>query len=88
MAKGKRSENDPKRRVDFLSTMGMSPAEQHAAVMRASAVPVSDFEGEYDSIGTYDSPMAKLLQRKAWESRMRREMPEEGKNNFLWNIED
>lgn len=88
MAKGKRSENDPKRRVDFLSAMGMSPAEQHAAVMNASAVPVSDFEGEYDSIGTYESPMAKLLKQKAWESRMRKEMPEEGKNNFLWNPED
>jgi hypothetical protein len=65
------------RNEDFLSGSGMSAEEQHAAVMRASAVPVSDFEGEYESIGTYQSPMAQLLQRKAWESRMRAAMKKE-----------
>lgn len=76
------------RNNDFLSGSGMSAEEQHAAIMRASAVPASDFEGEYKPIGTYNSPMAKLLKQKAWESRMRKEMPEEGKNNFIWNVED
>lgn len=76
------------RNNNFLSGSGMSAEEQHAAVMRASAVPASDFEGEYESIGTYTSPMAQLIKQKAWESRMRTEMPEEGKNNFIWNVED
>jgi hypothetical protein len=76
------------RNNDFLAGSGMSASEQHAAVMNASAVPAADFEGEYESIGTYLSPMAQLLQRKAWESRMRNQMPEEGKNNFPWNQED
>jgi hypothetical protein len=56
---------------DFLSSHGMVSAQQFGAVMRASAVPASDFEGEYDAVGTYSSPAAKMLQRKAWESRMR-----------------
>jgi hypothetical protein len=73
---------------DFLTGSGMSASEQHAAIMRASAVPASNFEGEYESIGTYNSPMAQLLKKKAWESRMRAEMPEEGKSKFLWNVED
>ena len=77
-----------KRNNDFLSGAGMSAEEQHGAIMRASAVPASYFEGQYESVGTYNSPMAQLLQRKAWESRMRKEMPEEGKNNFIWNVED
>lgn len=57
---------------NLLTEHGMSPIEQHGAVMRAAAVPVSDFEGEYQSLGTYDSPGARLLQRITWESRMRR----------------
>jgi len=68
------------RNEDFLSGSGMSAEEQHAAVMRASAVPASDFEGEYESIGTYQSPMAQFLQRKAWESRMRAATEEEKSN--------
>lgn len=77
------------RNNDFLAGSGMSAEQQHAVVMRASAVPASDFEGEYGGApGTYTSPMAQLLARKAWESRMRKEMPEEGKNNFIWNVED
>lgn len=48
--------------------------EQHAAEMRAAAVPASDFEGTYQSLGTYTSRGAQLLQRKTWESRMRKEM--------------
>jgi hypothetical protein len=57
---------------DFLSESGMTPVEQHGAVMRAAAVPASDFEGEYQSQGTYSSPSAQRLQRILWESRMRR----------------
>jgi len=63
-----------KRAINLLSDSGMSLAEQHGAVMRASAVPASDFEGEYPSQGTYTSKGAQLLQRKTWESRMRKEM--------------
>jgi hypothetical protein len=58
--------------ADFLSESGMTPAEQHGAVMRVSAVPASDFEGEYQGPGTYSSPGAQLLQRISWESRMRK----------------
>jgi hypothetical protein len=64
------------RSINLLSASGMLPAEQHGAVMRASAVPASDFEGEYPSQGTYTSKGAQLLQRKTWESRMRKEMGE------------
>jgi hypothetical protein len=73
---------------DVLSEMGMSPEEQHAAVMNAANVPLSEFEGEYQGIGTYESPAAQRLKKVMWESRMRKEMPEEGKNNFLWNTEE
>jgi len=59
---------------DFLSESGMTPEEQHGAAMRASAVPASDFEGEYKGPGTYSSPGAQVLQRKLWESRMRKDM--------------
>lgn len=62
------------RKDNFLEGHGMSPAEQHGVVMRAAAVPASDFEGEYEGMGTYESPGASLLKRKAWESRMRKEM--------------
>lgn len=48
--------------------------EQHAAEMRASAVPASELEGAYQGPGTYTSRGAQLLQRKTWESRMRNEM--------------
>lgn len=47
---------------DFLESLGMSKEQQYAATMRAAAVPVSDFEGEYQSQGTYNSPAAKILQ--------------------------
>jgi hypothetical protein len=62
------------RKDNFLAGHGMTPAEQHGAEMRASAVPASDFEGVYESPGSYTSPGARLLQQKAWESRMRKEM--------------
>ena len=65
------------RNEDFLSGMGVSPEEQFGMERRAAAVPASEFEGEYDSVGTYNSPLAKLLQRKAWESRMRQATTEE-----------
>jgi len=42
--------------------------------MRAAGVPSSDFEGEYQSQGTYNSPSAQRLQKVLWESRMRKEM--------------
>ena len=61
------------RKDNFLAASGMTPEEQHAAVMRASAVPASDFEGEYEPVGTYDSPSARMLQRRLWESRMRKQ---------------
>lgn len=73
---------------DFLTDHNMGSVEQHAAEMNAAAVPASDFEGSYENSGTYTSPMAQLLQKKAWESRMRKEMPEEGKNKFLWTQEE
>jgi hypothetical protein len=67
------AEKKRKRTEDFLLGHGMSPLEQHSAVMRASAVPASDFEGEnMMPMGTYNSPAAKLLAQKAWESRMRK----------------
>jgi len=47
---------------DFLESHGMSQESQYAATVRAANVPVSDFEGEYASQGTYNSPAAKLLQ--------------------------
>jgi hypothetical protein len=56
--------------------------------MRASAVPASDFEGSYEGAGTYTSPGAQRLAKVAWESRMRKEMPEEGKEKFIWSQED
>jgi len=62
----------PKKTDDTLEKHGMSKEEQHAAVMRAAAVPVSDFEGEYKGPGTYNSPGAQYLQRIMWEVRMRR----------------
>lgn len=71
MASKKRS-----RTGDFLQGHGMSPMEQHGAEMRAAAVPASDFEGEYPSPWSYTSPAAQLIARKAWESRMRKEMNE------------
>lgn len=46
---------------DFLEAHGLSKASQYAATMRAAAVPVSDFEGEYESQGTYTSRSAQLL---------------------------
>lgn len=52
----------------------MTPEEQYAAEMRASAVPASEYEGEHAGPGTYTSKGAELLKRKAWESRMRQEM--------------
>lgn len=64
------------RKNDFLAGHGMSPTEQFVAERQASAVPVSDLEGEFEGPGTYTSRSASLLQRKAWESRMRKEMGE------------
>jgi hypothetical protein len=75
MANGKDERDNPKRKVgkeDFLSGHGMSSVEQDNAVIRASAPTASDFEGEYEGPGTYNSPGAQFLQRIMWESRMRR----------------
>ena len=55
---------------DFLEEKGMSKAEQHGAVMRAAAVPVSELEGYYPYYKTSDSLLSKVM----FESRMRREM--------------
>jgi hypothetical protein len=60
---------------DFLSEGGMTPAEQHGAVMRASAVPVSEMEGYYPYYKT-SGKSADMLSKVLFESRMRREMPE------------
>lgn len=60
---------------DFLSEKGMSPMEQHGAVMRAAAVPVSDLEGYYPYYKT-SGPAASALSKALFESMMRREMPE------------
>ena len=46
---------------DFLEAGGMTKAEQHAATMRAAAVPASDFEGEYEGPGTYTRKRAQIL---------------------------
>jgi hypothetical protein len=75
MSNGKDEKDNPKRRVgreDFLAGHGMDPIQQKAAEMNAAAVPVSDFEGEYESSGSSNSPAAQLLQRVMWESRMRK----------------
>jgi hypothetical protein len=58
---------------DFLAQKGMSTAEQHGAVMRASAVPPSQLEGHYPSYKATTSG-ANLLSKVLFESRMRREM--------------
>lgn len=74
MANGNDERHNPKRKVgkeDLLSEHGMTSEQQHGAEMRASAVPASDFEGEYEGQGTYTSIGAQLLARMAWESRMR-----------------
>ena len=72
MGKKKPDPKQPsKKRKDFLEQHGMSKEQQHGANMRASAVPASDFEGEYKGPGTYNSPGAQLLQRILWEARMR-----------------
>lgn len=71
MASKKRSRNG-----DFLEGHGMSSMEQHGAEMRAAALPASDFEGEYPSVGTYTSPAAQRLAKVAWESRMRKAVGE------------
>lgn len=60
---------------DFLSEMGMSKEEQHAATMQAANVPVSDFEGYFPLYKT-SGRAASLLSKALFESRMRREMPE------------
>jgi hypothetical protein len=59
---------------DFLKEQGMSPEEQHGAVMRASAVPVSEMEGNYPYYKA-STKGAKLLSKVMFESQMRREMP-------------
>jgi hypothetical protein len=46
---------------DFLEAHGMSKVSQYAATMRAATFDPSDLEGEYQSIGTYNSPSARLL---------------------------
>jgi hypothetical protein len=58
---------------DFLNEKGMSPEEQHGAVMRASAVPVSEFEGSYPGYKT-TTKGASMLSKIMFESQMRREM--------------
>jgi hypothetical protein len=52
----------------------MSPEEQHGAVMRAPAVPVSEMEGNYPYYKA-STKGAKLLSKVMFESQMRREMP-------------
>lgn len=64
----------PKEQPDFLAENGMSPAEQHGAVMRASAVPASELEGYYPSYETPKTAGASMLSKVMFESRMRREM--------------
>ena len=74
MAKGDDERHNPKRKVgkeDLLSQHGMDSTQQHAAMMNAAAVPVSDLEWEGEGPGTYNSPASHLLARIAWESRMR-----------------
>lgn len=66
------AKQEAKAEGDILAEHGMTTEQQHGAVMRAAAVPVSDFEGEYQGPGTYDSPGARLLQRITWEARMRK----------------
>lgn len=71
-----------KRKDDFLAASGMTPEQQHAAVMNAAAVPVSDFEGEnYIPPGTYNENS--LLSRVMWESKMRKQtgIPKEDTND-------
>ena len=63
------------RKNDFLIGHGMTPAEQHGAEMRASAVPVSELEGYYPYYET-SGRGADLLKKATFESRMRKEMPE------------
>jgi hypothetical protein len=58
---------------DFLNENGMSPEEQHGAVMRASAVPVSELEGNYPAYKT-TTKGASMLSKVMFESQMRKEM--------------
>ena len=71
MGKKKPPVKKPKKADDVLQRHGMSKQEQHGAVMRGSAVPASDLQGEYKGPGTYNSPGAQGLQRILWEVRMR-----------------
>lgn len=65
MAKKKKKRTD-----DFLAGHGMTPEQQHGATMRAAAVPVSDFEGEYYDGLTYNPNS--YFSRVMWEARMRK----------------
>ena len=73
MARGNDERHNPNRKTgkDFLSKHGMTAANQQAAVMRASAVPASDFEGEYEPLEGFTYNPNSLLSRVMWESRMR-----------------
>jgi hypothetical protein len=48
---------------DLLEEHGMSKAAQRAALMRAAAVDPSEFEGDYEGPGTYESvhPLLKAI---------------------------
>jgi len=72
VAKKRKKKEKPEN--DLLAEHGMTPEQQHGATMRAAAVPVSDFEGEYAPLEgfTYNSPGAQFLQRVLWEAQMRR----------------
>lgn len=72
MAKKRKKKEKPE--SDFLTEHGMTLEQQHGATMRAAAVPVSDFEGEYAPLEgfTYNSPGARRLRRILWETQMRR----------------
>ena len=66
---------------DFLEAGGMSKEEQHAATMRAAAVPVGDFEGEYEGPGTYTSPAAQALRNVTKHRARELKAKEANKNN-------
>ena len=60
------------RKDNFLAGHGMTPEQQHAAVMNASAVPASDFEGEYEPLEGFTYNPNSLFSRVMWEARMRK----------------
>lgn len=65
------AKQEAKAEGDILAEHGMTTEQQHGATMRAAAVPVSDFEGEYAPLEGFTYNPNSLFSRRMWEYRMR-----------------